>query len=168
MSAETTPAVDSSSDQPPSAAPPPGAASPAAAGAGPLARFTRSSDAPVAPGSEQEQKPVTEQASATPDSSPATQPPGAAPGGYRPRGRGDRPKSRREKEREEDRQVDRELAAERGRGEERSFRAAVPVPNLRQRSEELEAEVEAALGGMSLDQIVAADLKTDANRLENG
>jgi small subunit ribosomal protein S1 len=32
----------------------------------------------------------------------------------------------------------------------------------------LEAEVEAALGGMSLDQIVATDLKTDADKLENG
>jgi small subunit ribosomal protein S1 len=32
----------------------------------------------------------------------------------------------------------------------------------------LEAEVEAALGGVSLESIVAADIKTDANRLENG
>jgi small subunit ribosomal protein S1 len=32
----------------------------------------------------------------------------------------------------------------------------------------LEAEVEAALGGLSLDEIVKGDLKTDANRLENG
>src|SRR5205823_6397702 len=72
------------------------------------------------------------------------------------------------KEREEDREVDRQLAAERGRGEERTSRGPVPVPNLRQRSEELEAEVEAALGGISLDEIVKGDLKTDANRLENG
>src|SRR5262249_33594570 len=65
-------------------------------------------------------------------------------------------------------QVDRELAAERGRGEERSFKSPVPVPNRRQRSEEIEAEVEAALSGVSLDEIVKADIKTDANRLENG
>src|SRR5262249_58590393 len=94
--------------------------------------------------------------------------PGQAAVGYRPRARGDWPKSRREKEREEDKEVDRALAAERGSGEERSFRGPVPVPNLRQRSEELEAEVEAALGGVSLDEIVKGDLKTDANRLENG
>jgi small subunit ribosomal protein S1 len=91
-------------------------------------------------------------------------PPGARP----PQSRSPRPKSQREKEREEDRQLDRELAAERGGREDRSSRAPVPVPNRRQRSEELEAEVEAALGGVSLEAIVAGDLKTDANRLENG
>jgi len=95
-------------------------------------------------------------------------PAGQTPTGFRPRGRGDRPKSQREKEREEDKEVDRQLAAERGRGEDRSSRGPVPVPNLRQRSEELEAEVEAALGGVSLDEIVKGDLKTDASRLENG
>ena len=43
----------------------------------------------------------------------------------------------------------------------------MPVPNRRQRSEELEAEVAAALGGMSLDEIVAAPAKGAGERLEN-
>lgn len=90
------------------------------------------------------------------------------PAGRGPRGRGDRPKSRFQKEREENAQVDRELAAEQGGRGDRQQHTPVPVPNRRQRSEELEAEVEAALGGMSLDELVAADIKTDANRLENG
>jgi small subunit ribosomal protein S1 len=42
------------------------------------------------------------------------------------------------------------------------------VPNRRQRSEDIEAELEAALSGVSLEDIVKADLKTDSNRLENG
>jgi small subunit ribosomal protein S1 len=127
-----------------------------------LARFTRGATT-----GEMEQR--TEPAAAPPNAPPAAAPPAAPPAGRGPRGRGgDRPKSRREKERDEDRQLDRELAAEREAREDRSNRGPVPVPNRRQRSEELEAEVEAALGGLSLDDIVAGDLKTDANRLDNG
>jgi small subunit ribosomal protein S1 len=148
-------------------------AAPLPVGAGPLARFTRggseageSSPSPADP--KPAEHPTAQAATSAPAGPPSSPAGGQAPGGYRPRGRGDRPKSRREKEREEDRQLDRELAAERGRGEDRSFKAPVPVPNRRQRSEEIEAELEAALSGVSLDEIVKADLKTDANRLENG
>jgi len=148
----------------------PAATAPERPAAGPLARFTRPTDEGsqkprTEPAGQPAQKQPAEHASQATTAQPAPQQP---PAGYRPRGKDDRPKSRREKEREEDRQVDRELAGERGRGEERTYRPPVPVPNRRQRSEELEAEVEAALGGMSLDAIVATDLKTDANRLENG
>lgn len=141
---------------------------------GPLARFTRSAEAPASdnPGTPAAASPTSPAppASATSTESPrATDQRPSVPRGFRPRGGGgggDRPKSRREKEREEDKRLDRELAAQGGRGE--VARSLVPVPNRRQRSEELEAEVEAALSGLSLDEIVAADLKTDANRLENG
>src|SRR5262245_53184117 len=166
MSAETTSSTDPANQPLQSGTEPRGPATPAAPGAGPLARFTRSSESADSPASAEPTK-AAEPSAATPPAT-ASAPPAQAPAGYRPRGRGDRPKSRREKEREEDRQVDRELAAERQAREERGRHSAVPVPNLRQRSEELEAEVEAALGGVSLDEIVKGDLKTDANRLENG
>ncbi len=171
MSAETTSTSDSSSQPLSSAAPPRGPAPSAAPGAGPLARFKRSSEAAeAAPPTETPatEAPRAEQSGAGSKPAEAGAPAAQPPAGYRPRGRGDRPKSRREKEREEDRQVDRELAAERRAREERDRYSPVPVPNLRQRSDELEAEVEAALGGVSLDEIVKGDLKTDANRLENG
>ncbi len=148
--------------------------------AGPLARFTRGNDAGAATQSPtSEQQPASDPAAH--GTKPASRPSGPggpggsgrpASGGFRPRGPGgpggDRPKSRREKEREEDRQLDRELAGERGRGEDRSSRPPVPVPNRRQRSEDIEAELEAALSGVSLEDIVKTDLKTDSNRLENG
>src|SRR5258707_720954 len=150
MSAETTPSVDSANQSLPSSEPLRGPAAPPAPGAGPLARFTRPSESPESPAPAEPAKAPDQRGAASPPaaSAPAA-PAGQPPAGYRPRGRGDRPKSRREKEREEDRQVDRELAAERQAREER-VRHGVPVPNLRQRSEELEAEVEAALGGVSL------------------
>ncbi|HMC10328.1 MAG TPA: S1 RNA-binding domain-containing protein [Pirellulaceae bacterium] len=170
MPAETPSSVDpaqSPVNPTPTAERPPVLA--AAPGAGPLARFTRTGESEGATPPAGEAKPVEQPAQARPAASPARpSSPGQPPAGYRPRGSGGRPKSQREKEREEDRQLDRELAGERGRGEERGGRAPVPVPNRRQRSEELEAEVEAALGGVSLESIVAADIKTDANRLENG
>jgi small subunit ribosomal protein S1 len=172
----------------------PAASSPVAAstGAGPLARFTRPNAVapPEQKASEQtapeqrpaerkaEQSPPADQpaAAAPPSSSgtPATAPiipPGqqGPPRGFRPRGRGDRPKSRREKEQDENRQVDAELAREREATADRGGpRGPVPVPNRRQRSEEIEAELEAALGGMSLEDIVAGDLKTTAQQLETG
>jgi small subunit ribosomal protein S1 len=173
MTTEATSSTNSATN-PALSTPPSQPASPPPSAAGPLARFTRGGSDSAEPSSESDQQQSqTSQAPAT--SAAPTNPTSAAssgsqaPGGFRPRSRGgDRPKSRREKEREEDRQVDRELAAERGRGEDRSSRAPVPVPNRRQRSEEIEAELEAALSGVSLDDIVKADLKTDANRLENG
>jgi small subunit ribosomal protein S1 len=173
----------------------PATSSPVAAptGAGPLARFTRPHAEPSAEQKRPEQKPVDQnqgdQPPAASESLPADQPAAEAPAmsssapttapiippgqqgpprGFRPRGRGDRPKSRREKEQEEDRQVDAELAREREATADRGPRGPVPVPNRRQRSDEIEAELEAALGGMSLDEIVAGDLKTAAQLLETG
>ena len=173
MPAETSPDTSSNQAIPPSTVT--GDKPASMPGAGPLARFTR----PAAPTTEtaaEKVQPATEgvrgqepvaSGPAQVASAPQMETKSGPPTGYRPRGRGDRPKSRREKERDEDRQLEKELAAERG-GSDRSFHAPVPVPNLRQRSEELEAEVAAALGDVSLDAIVAGDLKTDANRLENG
>jgi small subunit ribosomal protein S1 len=171
MSAETTSSSDSASQPLPSTTTPRGPATSAAPGEGPLARFKRSSEGPESTtpveAPKKAQEAAAAQAAAGPPPAATAAPSAQPPAGYRPRGRGGRPKSQREKEREEDRQLDRELAAERKSREEPGSRA-VPVPNLRQRSEELEAEVEAALGGVSLDEIVKGDLKTDANRLENG
>ncbi len=130
------------------------------AGAGPLARFTRHADAPPA-------APPAPAAEVQPSAPPAAAPSGATPAGRPPRGPRERPKSQREKNREEDSQVDRELRAERELREEYARREHVPVPNRRQMSDELEAEVAAALGGLSLDRIVEGDLKTAAERLEN-
>jgi small subunit ribosomal protein S1 len=156
MTAETsTTSTDSVTNQ--GAVAPP---SPAVPSAGPLARFTRPEEVAAQSGSE-----APSVARSGPPAAAATQSPGQPPGVHRPRGPGGRPKSRREKEREEDKQLDRELAGERG-GRDDASRPHVPVPNRRQRSEELEAEVAAALGDVSLDDIVAIDLKTDANRLE--
>lgn len=98
---------------------------------------------------------------------PAAETPPAGPSGNRPPRGGQRPKSQRQKHREEDAQVDRQIKAEREPREEFARRQHVPVPNLRQMSEELEAEVAAALGGLSLDKIVEGDLKTASARLEN-
>src|SRR4051812_43657286 len=167
MSADTTSPVDSSNPSLPAAGPL-AAGSAAPLGAGPLARFKKGTDESAASTAPEEQ--TGQPAAASAASAPATGAPatGQPPTGFRPRGRDDRPKSRREKERQEDRQVDRQLAAERRSRDEATRHAAVPVPNLRQRSEELEAEVAAALGDVSLEEIVKGDLKTDANRLENG
>jgi small subunit ribosomal protein S1 len=173
MTTEATSPASSAANPAPSApqSQPPNPPTP---GAGPLSRFTRGGDSNEASPQQPEQRQPEISApppTATTPASRSSAPPsgGQAPGGFHSRGRGgDRPKSRREKEREEDRQLDRELAGERGRGEERSFKAPVPVPNRRQRSDEIEAELEAALSGVSLDDIVKADIKTDANRLENG
>lgn len=155
---------------------------------GPLARFTRgggtayasaaqvgpSADAgspPAAPatGVASSEPPLSEGLSA---SSAASGPEGGAsaiaeprPARRPPRGR-DREKSRREKEREEDQRLERELAAESPQATQP--RARVPVPNRRQRSEELEAEVAAALGGVSLDAIVSGELKVASQQLETG
>lgn len=166
-----SPVADAAGSGPPSNVP--------AVGAGPLARFTRAAEAGEGSEGAVAEKPA--EAAAAPAGPAQTSTGhgghpsggrgagGQGQGGFRPRGRGDeRPKSRREKEREEDRRVDRELAGERGRGEDRNVRPPVPVPNRRQKSEDIEAELEAALSGVSLDEIVKTDLKTDANRLENG
>ena len=59
------------------------------------------------------------------------------------------------------------MEADREARRESGPRTHVPIPNRRQRSEELEAEVAAALGGMSLDDIVAQEIKSTGERLEN-
>src|SRR3954469_5665824 len=151
MSSETTSSADSTNQPLPSSEPPRAPATPAPAGAGPLARFTRATEASETPATGESPKP--EQAAAAPPPAATGASSASPPAGFRPRSRNERPKSRREKERDEDRQLDRELAAERQSREER-IKHGVPVPNLRQRSEELEAEVAAALGDVSLEEIV--------------
>src|SRR5690349_10869035 len=96
----STPATDSTTGRPAAAVTP---------GSGPLARFKRPSEG------SQEASSAPAEAGGSPAASKPTAmvPAGTTPVGFRPRGRGDRPQSRRDKEREEDRQVDRELAAER-------------------------------------------------------
>jgi small subunit ribosomal protein S1 len=134
------------------------------AGPGPLARFTRQAAAPDA---STPLPPPPAPAAAPSPPAPETPAAGQPPASRPPRGRGERPKSQRQKNREEDSRVDRELAAERELREEYARREHVPIPNRRQMSAELEAEVEAALGGLSLDKIVEGDLKTASTRLEN-
>ena len=162
-----------SADPSPPIAPPatPAEGGQPSAGAGPLARFTRGQNPAEAPpaATAPPVAPPAEQTSGPPLGVP---PPGHRPPGNRPptpKGppRGDRPKSLRQKNREEDSQVDKELRAERELREEYNRREHVPVPSLRQKSDELEAEVAAALGGMSLEKIVEGDLKTASERLEN-
>jgi small subunit ribosomal protein S1 len=89
-------------------------------------------------------------------------------GGSQPRGKRKRPpKPPRDKQQAENAEVDRALEVEREGRRESGPKTHVPVPNRRQRSDELEAEVAAALGGMSLDEIVAREIKTSGERLEN-
>jgi predicted RNA-binding protein with RPS1 domain len=187
MTSEPSSSSESHSSSPPPLATPSGAENPDGpatgsaippAGAGPLARFKRAPGQGDQPKGEPERS--TEQTSsaqrateaAAPTAGAAQQTAASSPGqagsaAHRPQRRdADRPKSRRQKEREEDAQVDRELAGRKGR-EERGSQPPVPVPNRRQKSADVEAELAAALGGMSLDEIVASDLKTTADRLEN-
>jgi predicted RNA-binding protein with RPS1 domain len=140
---------------------PPDASAVPPAGAGPLARFKRTSAATEEPQAPVQDAPTTSPSPASPPAAPAAR---AQPASQPPHPKGARPKSRRQKEREEDARVDKELAAER---EVRGAKSHIPVPNRRQKSAELEAEVEAALGGMSLEQIVTGDLKSTSDRLEN-
>src|SRR5262245_43955110 len=131
MTAEAS--SDSAINQPVPASPVPGERPAGASGEGPLARFARGERA--AEVSKQDSPAIEENREADTSHSPNSEvvqqlheatkpmaPGGQTPAGYRPQGRGDRPRSRRDKEREEDRQLDKELAAERGGGE-RGFRA---------------------------------------------
>jgi small subunit ribosomal protein S1 len=132
---------------------PPAETSPAA---GPLAAFTRGQgpQQPEPPHSPKPGPPVAK-------SPPAGPPPKKSEG---------RPKSRREKHRDEDATVDQLVAAERQARGDRGRQPHVPVPNRRQKNDELEAEIAAALGDLSLDDVVArqADvIATNAERLEN-
>lgn len=142
---------------------PPQQAPPAPPGEGPLARFRRgaspSEQQPAAP-PKREGRPKGQRGN---QDQPRPRPAGGVASGQP----AERPKSRRDKEKEEDAQVERELAAEKGARDDTAPRPHVPVPNIRQRMDDIEAEVEAALGGISLDDIVAGDLKTVGERLEN-
>jgi small subunit ribosomal protein S1 len=122
--------------------------------AGPLAAFTRGQAA-------------TEQAPPPSRPAPATK---VAPPGQPAKKAEGRPKSRRDKQREENAEVDRAMAAERDARAERVAAPHVPVPNRRQKNEELEAEIAAMMGDLSLDDVVArqADvLAAAAERLPN-
>ncbi|MDX1947624.1 MAG: S1 RNA-binding domain-containing protein [Pirellulaceae bacterium] len=141
----------------------------ALAAAGPLAAFKRGSAAagatspapaaPAAPDSPAVAAPTAD-ASAAPPSSP---PRGPQPGGQR--------KPRREKKhRDEDATVDAILAADREARGNRERQPHVAVPNRREKSAELDAEIAAALGDLSLDEVVsgqAAVLAANAERLPN-
>lgn len=151
--------------------------------AGPLARFTRGAGAAAAgqPPASQLGAGAPSTREATPEASSDRVGEGptatATPSGtsevatekssrrHPPRG-GERPKSRREKEREEDQRLEQELAAEAPPPDRPRVR--VPVPNRRQRSEEIESEVAAALGGLSLDEIVAGEFKAASQPLKTG
>lgn len=140
----------------------------APSGAGPLAAFKRkAAEAGDTPPASQPVTAAPTSEARPPAGSPSAPPSGRPPAGRGPRGPGDRAKPRRDKNREEDAQVDREIAAEREARREAASRPHVPVPNLHQRSDELEAEVAAALEGMSLDQIVAGPAVPTADRLPN-
>jgi small subunit ribosomal protein S1 len=129
---------------------------------GPLAAFKR----PATEESAAAQSPTPAQGAVDGESSAAPKPAGEARG---PRGKGDRSRRgpRSDQHAAENAEVDRSLAAERKAKQDSGPRPAVPVPNRRHRSEELEAEVAAALGDMSLDDMVAGQAKLSGERLEN-
>jgi small subunit ribosomal protein S1 len=149
--------------EPSSPVPEPGVAP---ASPGPLAAFARKPAEETAPADEPS-------AQAAPLAAPPTGPRPIKPvmpplpAGAAPPKRERPPKPRRDKNKEEDAQVDRELAAERDAYRAVSRQPHVPIPNPRQKSDELEAEVAAALGGMSLDEIVASPIAPEAGRLPN-
>lgn len=147
-------------------------------GPGPLARFTRPQGedggeaAPQGRQSLREGGPQAEPGNQTRQAEPGNQTRQAEPGDQQqqrsPQGKRKRPpKPPRDKQQAENAEVDRALEADRDARRESGPRAHVPVPNRRQRSEDIEAEVAAALGGMSLDEIVAGEIKTSGERLEN-
>jgi small subunit ribosomal protein S1 len=122
---------------------------PVAPGQGPLAKFTRPAGAAEA-------------------ASQPSPPGGEAGDKHPPRGKTRRPpKPPRDKQQAENAEVDRGLEVEQRARRESGPRAAVPVPNRREKSAELEAEIAAALGDLSLDDIVATQAKAAPERLEN-
>ena len=97
---------------------------------------------------------------------------GPRQGGRPPRGKGNRPplpqgNQPRDKQQAENAEIDRGLEVEQRARRDSGPKPAVPVPNRRERPEDLEAEIAAALGGLSLDDIVSAPAKGAAERLEN-
>jgi predicted RNA-binding protein with RPS1 domain len=144
--------------QPPEETTPAGAP----AGPGPLAAFKRGSGA----------APLPAQSAVAETAAPST-PPSEAKPDQQPPVKGERPPPRkgrrppRGKQQAENAEVDRALEVEARAGRESATQPHVPVPNRRQVSEELEAEVAAALGGLSLAEIVSAPAKASTERLEN-
>src|SRR5687768_4589688 len=130
------------------------------AGPGPLAKFTRGADAPTGdqPAGKRQSLGDSQAEPGSQTAQPAQRP--------QPGKRRRPPKPPRDKQQAENAEVDRGLEAERG-GRGSGPRTHVPIPSRRQRSEELEAEVAAALGGVSLDDIVAQEIKATGERLEN-
>ena len=143
--------------------------------AGPLAKFKR----PAAAAEEHAEKPsVPEEPTAAAAKAPAQQPAQPQDGGQKrgpqkgrgnrtPRGGGGQGGPRGDKHRKEDADVDRMVEVEKQARFDSGPRAPVPVPNRRQTSEELEAEIAAALGDLSLDKIVSDQPKDAADRLPN-
>jgi len=129
--------------------------------AGPLAAFKREAGqgVPVAPARQS----LEEGRSQAEPGSEAKG--GGRQGGRPPRGQGNRPP--RDKQQAENAEVDRGLEGEKRARRDSGPKPAVPVPNRRERPEDLEAEIAAALGGLSLDDIVAGPAKGAAERLEN-
>jgi small subunit ribosomal protein S1 len=145
---------------------------PARPAAGPLAKFTRGAAAPA----------NEEAAAGEADAGAARQnlavarsqaEPGTEKEKRPPRGKSKRPPrpprgdGQQNKQRAENADVDRALEVEERARRESGPRAKVPVPNRRERPEDLEAEIAAALGDLSLDQIAEAPARQASERLEN-
>lgn len=136
--------------------------SPVAPEPGPLAKFKR---AQGEESSDQQEGSPQKHQEAGASAEPGNQ---KSPGQPPPRGKGKRPgKPPRDKQQAENAEVDQAIETEQRARRDSGPRASVPVPNRRERSDELEAEVAAALGGLSLEAIVAAEGKTSGDRLEN-
>jgi len=147
--------------------------------AGPLAKFTRATSEGAAgeatrPSGEPSRQSLGEVRSQAEPGNEKQAEPGNQTQGKRPsRGKGKRPPRPPRREGEQDKQkaenaeVDRGLEVERQARRDSGPRAKVPVPNRRERPEDLEAEIAAALGDLSLDAIASAPAKSAGERLEN-
>jgi len=124
--------------------------------AGPLAAFKRDAGQGV---------PAPAPRQSLGESRSEAEPGSEAKRGRPPRGKGNRPP--RDKQQAENAEVDRGLEAEQRAHRDPGPKPPVPVPNRRERPDDLEAEIAAALGGLSLDDIVSAPAKGAAERLEN-
>jgi predicted RNA-binding protein with RPS1 domain len=146
--------------------------------AGPLAKFTRGAsegtpgDATRPSGEPSRQSLGEVRSQAEPGNEKQAEPGNQTQGKRPPRGKGNRPPRPRSdapqnKQQAENAEVDRGLEVEQRARRESGPKARVPVPNRRERPEDLEAEIAAALGDLSLDDIAAAPAKNAGERLEN-
>ena len=161
MTADPTPA------QPTAPIPTPEAAVPASPG--PLAAFKRGTHQPEPQAPDVQDRPPTDRA---PHEGPPAKRPPRGKGNRAPRPRGDQAAGGppQNKQQAENAEVDRGLEVEQRARRESGPRSAVPVPNRREKSAELEAEIAAALGDLSLDDIVAGQAlggHAAPERLEN-